>query len=120
MLLYQSLLADANFHRLLLAIDRDIADRHRTAGGCTCGGVLHAAPYPRKPRGQLAGLTDPLHTTRFSFCCAVDGCRQRSTPPSVRFLGRKVWLAAIVVIISALGNNASDASPISARSAAEP
>jgi len=31
---------------------------------------------------------------RFSFCCARDGCRTRKTPPSFRFLGRKVYLAA--------------------------
>jgi hypothetical protein len=23
-----------------------------------------------------------------SFCCAVDGCRSRATPPSLRFLGQ--------------------------------
>src|SRR5262249_4327325 len=39
---------------------------------------------------------------RRSFCCAVDGCRRRCTPPSVRFLGRKVYLGAVVVLASAL------------------
>jgi len=34
------------------------------------------------------------------FCCAVDGCRSRATPPSLRFLGRKVYLAAIVVLVA--------------------
>jgi hypothetical protein len=33
-----------------------------------------------------------------SFCCAVDGCRARATPPSLRFLGRKVYLGAVVVL----------------------
>jgi hypothetical protein len=37
------------------------------------------------------------HDQRFSFCCAVDGCRSRATPPSLRFLGPKVYIAAIVV-----------------------
>ncbi len=35
---------------------------------------------------------------RFSFCC--DRCRKRSTPPSVRFLGRRVYLAVMVVLTS--------------------
>jgi hypothetical protein len=30
----------------------------------------------------------------------VDGCRSRTTPPSLRFLGRKVYLATIVVLVS--------------------
>jgi hypothetical protein len=37
-----------------------------------------------------------------SFCCAQDGCRRRHTPASVRFLGRKVYLGVIVVLITAL------------------
>jgi hypothetical protein len=36
---------------------------------------------------------------RFSFCCSV--CRQRTTPMSVRFLGRRVYLSVLVVLLSA-------------------
>jgi hypothetical protein len=32
----------------------------------------------------------------------VDGCRCRSTPPSVRFLGRRIYLGVMVVLISAM------------------
>jgi len=32
----------------------------------------------------------------------VDGCRKRTTPPSLRFLGRKVYLATVVTLISAM------------------
>ena len=39
---------------------------------------------------------------RASFCCDRDGCRKRTTPPSVRFLGRKVYLGAVVVIATVL------------------
>jgi hypothetical protein len=63
------------------------------------GGALHSACYPRKPRGRLCRL-GPEHDRRFSFCCAVDGCRSRATPPSLRFLGRKVYLAAIVALVA--------------------
>ena len=99
--LYSNLLADTRFHELLLAFDRDSADAVRAAGCPQCPGVLHSARYWRKPRGRLVRL-GPEHDQRFSFCCAVDGCRTRATPPSVRFLGRKVYLAAIVVLVSIL------------------
>ena len=66
-----------------------------------CGGALHSASYDRKPRGCPAGLGQE-YAQRFSFCCAVDGCRKRTTPPSLRFLGRKVYLATVVTLISAM------------------
>jgi hypothetical protein len=47
-----------------------------------CGGTLHAANYLRKPRGWLIALGEE-HNLRFSFCCAVDGCRDRATPPQL-------------------------------------
>jgi hypothetical protein len=39
---------------------------------------------------------------RFSFCRSVDGCGKRTTPPSLRFLGRKIYLATVVTLISAM------------------
>lgn len=39
---------------------------------------------------------------RFSYSCAVDGCRKRHTPPSARFLGRRIYLGAIVVLATAM------------------
>jgi hypothetical protein len=51
--LYATLLADARFHNLLLAIDRDLADA-ALAEGCLCGGCLRSARYARKPRGRLS------------------------------------------------------------------
>lgn len=68
--------------------------------GCPCGGRLHSARYPRKPRGGPIGLHDGFQW-RWSFCCASEGCRRRTTPPSVRFLGRKVYLGTVVVLLSA-------------------
>jgi hypothetical protein len=93
-------LTDTNFYQLLTRIDESIAEEVR-AGGCDCGGVLHSARYPRKPRG-LRGALDEAYASRPSFCCAQDGCRRRHTPASVRFLGRKVYLGVIVVLITAL------------------
>jgi len=97
--LYRDLLADATFHQLLLACDADLADAARAERCALCGGALHSACYPRKPRGRSCRL-GPEHDRRFSFCCAVDGCRSRATPPSLRFLGRRVYLAAVVVLVA--------------------
>jgi hypothetical protein len=44
---------------------------------------------------------------RHSFCCAEDGCRKRTTPPSVRFLGRKVYLGVVVTLVTALRQGAT-------------
>ena len=104
--LYRDLLADAKFHELLLAYDRDLADTARCAGCARCSGVVHSAPYWRKPRGRPCRLGGE-HDRRFSFCCAVDGCRSRATPPSLRFLGPKVYIAAIVVLIAILRHGAT-------------
>ncbi len=94
-------LSNPRFYRLLFRMDQALAD-DVAAGGCQyCDGNLHSARYPRKPRGVGAHLDDTYHT-RLSFCCAVDGCRRRHTPPSVRFLGRKVYLGTMVVLLTAL------------------
>src|SRR5437867_3073691 len=85
---------------MLLQFDRDLAATARAAG-CSCGGVLHAADYPRKPRGGPEGLPGE-YRWRLSLCCAQDGCRRRTTPPSMRFLGRRVYLAAVVVLATAM------------------
>jgi hypothetical protein len=106
--LYATLLADIRFHDLLLACDQDIADTCRAKGCELCGGRLHSARYPRKPRGRACRL-GPEHDLRFSFCCAIEGCRSRETPASVRFLGRRVYVAAIVVLIAILRHGVTDA-----------
>lgn len=91
-----ALLQDLNFFRLLLRVDQEHALARRR-GGCACGGVLHGDDYPRKPRGCPLELRADF-SSRFSFCC--NRCRTRSTPASVRFLGRRVYLALAVVLCS--------------------
>jgi hypothetical protein len=98
--MYHELLSSASFWLFLWAVDEDLAAETRNKG-CSCGGHLHCANYPRKPRGTPAQLPEPQRI-RLSFCCDRDGCRKRTTPPSVRFLGRKVYLAAIVILISSM------------------
>lgn len=93
---------------LLPRIDDDLAAEAQAAGCSFCGGRLDVADYPRKPRGVDALGDD--YTWRRSFCCAVEGCRHRRTPPSVRFLGRKVYLGAVVVLATALQHGPSKTS----------
>ena len=93
-----TLLQDPKLYALLSLIDEERAAESRAAG-CRCGGVLHSARYPRKPRGAPPGLPR-LDESRHSFCCAQ--CRRRTTPESVRYLGRRVYLAAVVVLACAM------------------
>jgi len=103
--LCHKLLGDARLWGLLLRIDGDLAAAAR-AGGCRiCGGALHRSCYPRKPRGGPEDLAG--YDRRESFCCAKEGCRKRLTPPSLRFLGRRVYLGAVVVLVSALRHGAT-------------
>ena len=89
-----------NFHALLERCDIDLAEADRAAGCRHCGGPLHRANYPRKPFGVKRFAAH--YQQRFSLCCGRDGCRRRSTPPSLRFLGRRRYIGALMVLLSAL------------------
>lgn len=99
--MYLSLVQDARFFHFLLQCDRDLVERARVRRCRHCSGTLHRADYGRKHRGGPADL-DPSFDIRFSFCCATEGCRKRLTPPSLRFLGRRVYLAVVVVLAAAM------------------
>lgn len=94
------ILSDARLYALLLKYDEDLAAEARAAG-CECGGALHVSDFPRKPRGGPPDL-GAGYDRRLSFCCDRDGCRGRVTPRSVRFLGRRVYVGAVVVLVSAM------------------
>jgi len=97
--LYTNLFTDATLFDALIAIDQELAATAQ-AGGCRrCPGRLHHGDYPRKPRGGPTDLPGAYEKRR-SFCCAR--CRKRVTPASVRFLGRKVYLGAIVLLACVL------------------
>jgi len=97
---------DTRFFLLLEQVDEDLVAEAQ-AGRCpSCGGRLDRADFPRKPRGGPSSL-GPGYDRRLSLCCAVEGCRKRLTPPSVRFLGRKVYLGAVVVLATALQSGAT-------------
>jgi hypothetical protein len=93
----QFVLQDPAFFAFLFHIDKDHAATVRLRG-CSCGGPLHQANYTRKPNGGPRG--GQVDTTRLSFCCG--DCRLRNTPASVRFLGRRVYWGAVVVLATAL------------------
>jgi hypothetical protein len=75
------------------------------AGGCwACDGPLHRGDYDRKPRGGAIAEWGEAFGRRFSLCCGREGCRKRSTPPSLRFLGRRVYLGAVVILASVVAH----------------
>jgi hypothetical protein len=98
--MYHELPRNASFWAFLFSIDQDLAEQARVKK-CPCGGCLHRANYPRKPRGGGEDLPEE-YGFRLSFCCEREGCRKRATPPSVRFLGRKVYLGAVVILVAAM------------------
>jgi hypothetical protein len=98
-------LLDATFYRFMEQIDEDEAARTRAASCPECGCALHSARYPRKPRGGPRDVDKQRHY-RLSFCGAI--CRNRTTPVSVRFLGPRVYWAAVVVLASALRSGLND------------
>jgi hypothetical protein len=99
----QSHLADKTLYALLEKSDEDLVELARQQGCGHCPvGKLHRADYPRKPRGMNCWPKDPKDTQRFSLCCNQEGCRRRHTPPSVRFLGRRVYGGVVAVLFPAM------------------
>lgn len=93
----------SEFFEGLARADAQIAASARARRCAHCRGPLHVSNYGRKPRGGLIAAAGESHVVRFSLCCGQEGCRRRSTPPSIRFLGRRVYLEAVVIVASVLG-----------------
>jgi len=94
---YDAVAQDPSFFRFLSQIDAELAADTRTAGCLHCSGPLHIADFPRKPRGCPAAVIEE-YSWRLSFTCGR--CDSRATPPSVRFLGRRVYVAAVLMLSS--------------------
>lgn len=88
------------FFALLSDWDREIARCVAAAGCGHCGGPLYQANYQRKPRGAALAAGGEEFSLRHSLCCGREGCRKRALPPSLRFLGRRVYLEVVVVLAS--------------------
>ena len=101
---YQCYLAKRSVYELLEKCDGELAEKCQRTGCLKCGGRLDRSDYRRKPRGgpKAANQDQEKETWRDSFCCGREGCRKRHTPPSVRFLGRKVYWGVVVVLMSAM------------------
>lgn len=86
-------------------LDRVIASEFHKKPCQNCGGKLNWANYHRKPRGVQGD--DEKHTLCFSLCCGQDGCRKRTSIPSLRFFGRRVYSSKIFFSISSLSKIAT-------------
>lgn len=101
-----ALLQDPAFFRFLSRIDAELATETRRARCPTCAGPLHVADFPRKPRGCPATVREE-YSRRLSFTCGW--CDARATPASVRFLGRRVYVAVMLMLVSPSGGSATRA-----------
>ena len=90
-------LENESLYLVLGRIDEDLSERARQRGCGRCGGPLHRAGYLRKPRGVALALPDWLRRRR-GLCCGH--CRQRVLPRSVLFWGRRIYWAAVVVVVA--------------------
>jgi hypothetical protein len=102
-------LPDAKFFEGLLESDTRELVRAQQGGCPRCGDRLDRADFPRKPRG-IPSAWEAGFSRRFSLCCSREGCRKRLTPPSVRFLGRRVY-AGVVVLAASLSALVASAVP---------
>lgn len=107
--MFDEVVLGIEFFEGLLRADAQIAEQVRQRRCPRCNGALHRADYPRKPRGGAAGASGEGQTTRFSFSCGAEGCRRRATPPSVRFLGRRVYVEACIIVASVIGSTQATA-----------
>jgi len=98
-MVHESRLSEEFFSQLTV-LDAEISRRVAAAGCPRCGGPLHQAHYQRKPRGGVFAAAGEAFSLRHSLCCGREGCRKRTLPPSVRFLGRRVYLEAVVLLAS--------------------
>lgn len=98
--MYVDIVADASFVDVLVELDRALAGAVKALGCQVCGAVLDVANYSRKPRGPWALREEDC--VFFGLCCRREGCRKRVRPPSVRFMGRHVYLGVAVLLGAAL------------------
>lgn len=99
------MLQDVRVCELLQKVDEKVFATMK-AGCCErCGERLDVANYPRKPYGLNGTLPEELRkcwSKRFSACCSREGCRKRHTSESVRFMGRRRFVALVFVLVSAM------------------
>lgn len=100
--LCHKLFFNASLYLLLLKFDEDLAAEVKRGRCRQCGGRLDDCRFPRKPRVSRTMALPDEYDWRFSYSCATRECRKRHTPPSTRFLGRRIYLGAVVVLATAM------------------
>ena len=100
----QKQLAYEKVRELFERYDLEMLEKAQRGRCPFCGGPLHRGDYARKPNGGPAQWK-----TRYSLCCASDGCRRRVTPASVRFFGRRAYVAPFFLLVSALNHGLTPA-----------
>jgi hypothetical protein len=106
------LLQKASLFHLLYLIDSDLAACKRLERCPHCGGPLHQANYPRKPRGGPQKLPEE-YCIRHSLCCGKEGCRRRCAPESCLFMDRRVYWRCVVLVVMALRQRRPDGVSVS-------
>jgi len=93
--------AEGEIFRRLSEADRQIAAAVAAMGCANCGeGRLNDGSYLRKPRFREGSTAWGGDWPRCSLVCTQ--CRRRTLPPSVMFLGRKVYVELVVVAAAVL------------------
>jgi len=94
-----TLLVSAKVWEVLFQFDEFLAEETRLKGCSRCGGKsLHYSNYDRADWGLPMALRG-LHP-RLSLSC--DDCGKRARPPSVRYAGRRFYVASVHVVFSLL------------------
>jgi hypothetical protein len=88
-----SICRDVVLFQSLRQFDEEIFLQTKANGCPHCGGPLDTANYARKTRGMAEGSE-----LCYSLCCRREGCRKRRKPRSLRFLGRRVYGAWVVIM----------------------
>ncbi|MGK5084883.1 hypothetical protein WDW37_16465 [Bdellovibrionota bacterium FG-1] len=84
---------ESRFFQSLFIHDQELCLALKLKPCARCGGKLDVANFKRKLRDGPNG--DIL---RLGLCCRRDGCRKRVLPPSMRFLGRRVYSSLTVIL----------------------
>ena len=105
------LLQKTNLFQLLHRIDKDLCRRHWEQGCPYCGYRLNQSNYVRKPRGGPGNIPEE-YAVRQSLCCARDGCRKRTLPPSCLFMGRRVYWGCVILVVVALRQHRTEGASI--------
>lgn len=92
-MIYPHCVREATLYEGLAHIDQQLAQETRARGCPHCQGPLDSSSWTRKPRGF--DIPEEL-AVRHGLCCR--DCRRRTLPPSTLFLGRRVHLAAVILV----------------------